>query len=494
MPIKVGIVTTYLSGRNPRGVARIAHAFIERAVADDRFECLSLDHPHVVGDRLVLRGEPLDRFRERVRAADAHDCRGHQATADIHPGARPLAFVRHTGRAAGVQGAALGRRLRATAAHSREGWRRWAKVRRDFYAEHGRGAVWARGSLSANARAIVGYLLTAAVACIIDLDVPVAPPAALEPPVVGELVDLDDIDVVVASFPFEPIWELPLELSRHPFVVGWFHDAIPLRLDADQRPDEREFFDIFMRVVPLMAIKSSVILCISRSAMNDLHDYFPAGRAKSRLVYIGHDFRLSDDVEIDAVVTRCGLDRSRPIVLLVGAIERRKNLDNICRAIELLGRHGHQPAPQFVFCGDDGQRHRFATSLDGAAREATVVELGYVDDATRNALLSASTVFLYPSLWEGFGIPILEAYAAGCLVVTSNLSSMPEIGGDAALYCDPGDVESIAAQVARALAMPDEERTARIAQGREIAGRFSWDRMYAEVCRVILERRGPGTE
>jgi glycosyltransferase involved in cell wall biosynthesis len=174
------------------------------------------------------------------------------------------------------------------------------------------------------------------------------------------------------------------------------------------------------------------------------------------------------------------------MILSVGVIQTRKNTLNMLKALKML------PAQyQLALSGGNGYGsqaiHEFIRSESLGDR---VKLLGFVDDAQLARLYQAASVFLFPSLEEGFGIPVLEALASGVPVVTSNLSSMPEVGGEAALYVDPHDPADIAQKVVQA-AEDMALRAALIPKGLARAGEFTWRRtaeatlaVYDEVLKV----------
>lgn len=174
------------------------------------------------------------------------------------------------------------------------------------------------------------------------------------------------------------------------------------------------------------------------------------------------------------------------MILSVGVIQNRKNTLNMLRALKML------PADyQLVLCGGDGYGseaiHDFIRTESLGDR---VKVLGFVVDAQLTRLYQAATVFLFPSLEEGFGIPILEAMAGGVPVVTSNVSSMPEVGGEAALYVDPYDPADIARKVVQAVE-DSALRESLAEKGFARASQFTWRRtaeatlaVYAEVLQV----------
>lgn len=173
----------------------------------------------------------------------------------------------------------------------------------------------------------------------------------------------------------------------------------------------------------------------------------------------------------DEVRRRYGL--TRPFVLFVGTVEPRKNIDG------LLDAWAAMPA---------GVREEFDLVLAGplgwappatAARVRSMRYLGYVPEPDLAPLTAAAAVFAYPSLYEGFGFPVAQAMAAGIPVVTSNVSSLPEIAGDAALLVDPRSQQELCDALMRLLTSPSlcAELSAR---GRERSQRFRWERCAAE--------------
>jgi glycosyltransferase involved in cell wall biosynthesis len=169
-------------------------------------------------------------------------------------------------------------------------------------------------------------------------------------------------------------------------------------------------------------------------------------------------------------------------VLALGTIEPRKDLPTLLAAFDALAAT-HRDL-RLVVAGQDGWgADAFATALGRTRHRDRIVRLGWVDTATRADLLAGASVFAYPSRYEGFGLPPLEAMASGTPVVTTRTGALPEVVGDAALLVPPGDVQALAdalGDVVDDVAIADRL----IAAGRRRVGEFSWDTAAAQMVAV----------
>jgi glycosyltransferase involved in cell wall biosynthesis len=230
----------------------------------------------------------------------------------------------------------------------------------------------------------------------------------------------------------------------------------------------------FRALIPPSLRRAAHILTISDSARDDLLARFPEfeGRVTTTLGGVAEVFyRPAPGNAIDAVLARYGI--RRPFVLSVGMIQPRKNLPRLIEAFALLCRDASVPHC-LVICGGKGwQFDEVFATVENLGLASRVVFTGFVPDEDLLHLYAACDAFAYPSLYEGFGLPVVEAMAAGAPVLTSDNSSLREVAGDAALLCDPRSVEDIAGKLRRLI----EDRSLRqtlVERGRARAQQFTW--------------------
>ncbi|MBZ0269341.1 glycosyltransferase family 4 protein, partial [bacterium] len=188
---------------------------------------------------------------------------------------------------------------------------------------------------------------------------------------------------------------------------------------------------------------------------------------------VSDEFRPSSAGDVAKVREAFGLPR--PYVLFVGNLEPRKNLPGLLRAFRAVRSRAPEPL-DLVVCGKIAWKSgSLLKELNAGDLAGSVHLTGYVRSADLPALYTGASVFAFPSFWEGFGFPVLEAMACGTPVVTSNVSSLPGVAGDAALLVDPRDPEEIADAIA--LLLTDEAtRNELVRKGHERVQGFQWSR------------------
>jgi len=279
---------------------------------------------------------------------------------------------------------------------------------------------------------------------------------------------LVDFDLFVATNFLAPA-------TRHPRrVVPIVHD-----LAFRHYPETAPHIDARWRRRFAAALhEAPAIVVPSTSVALDLQEAYGIGDERVHVVHHGVEadvFAPASQGAVAAVRGRFGI--GGPYVLFLGGIEPRKNLEMLVRA---FGRTDVRDVWLVIAGGPVRWFPQAADRLEAsiallpdAVRDRIVVT-GYVSERDKLALLSGATTLAYPSLYEGFGFPVLEAFAAGVPVLTSNVSSLPEVAGDAAVLVDPGDVDAVAAALTE-LIVDDDLRAVLSAAGVARAARFTWE-------------------
>lgn len=225
------------------------------------------------------------------------------------------------------------------------------------------------------------------------------------------------------------------------------------------------------------------IIAVSQATERDLLQYYVADRDKISVIYEAVSAWQIPSAEAMAEA-RAKYNLLRPYALYIGTIQPRKNVARLIEAYTLLVEDRSLPW-DLVLVGRAGWLSEPIFDLVRASRLADRIHLtGYVPQEELPALLAGARFFCYASLFEGFGLPVLEAQSAGVAVMTSNTSSLPEVAGDAALLVDPTDVKAIAAAMLQ-LSQDEALRQRLIAAGYENVKRFSWEKAAQETLAVL---------
>jgi glycosyltransferase involved in cell wall biosynthesis len=233
--------------------------------------------------------------------------------------------------------------------------------------------------------------------------------------------------------------------------------------------------------------RATRVLTVSETSKRDILRYFRVPESKIDVIYNAIDERLGEAPSAEDVEqVRERYQLNDPFVLYAGNIKPHKNLERLIEAFNTLRRGGLEHA-KLLIIGDEVSK--YATLRRAVHRHKLhkhVRFLGFVSDKTLASLYRLASVFVFPSLYEGFGLPPLEAMAAGTPVITSNVSSLPEVVGDAAILIDPYEPDEIAHAMRRVLtdeALRDDLRARGLARVKE----FSWDRSVRRVREIYGE-------
>ncbi|MGQ9815161.1 MAG: glycosyltransferase family 4 protein [Candidatus Roseilinea sp.] len=230
--------------------------------------------------------------------------------------------------------------------------------------------------------------------------------------------------------------------------------------------------------MPLFLRRADAVICVSECTRRDAQRFYNVPDSKLHVIYEGVNSRfrrVTDPAECRRA--RDKLQLPERYVLAVGTVEPRKNLTTLFQAyrsyLDSRPEHNADP-PAILVAGRQGWLEESSYQAVRDHRLADCVRfLGFVDDADLPALYSMATLFVMPSVYEGFGLPVLEAMACGAPVLCSDASSLPEIAGDAALLAPPTDAAGWAAALRRALS-DDALRADLSARGLRRAAQFTW--------------------
>jgi len=296
------------------------------------------------------------------------------------------------------------------------------------------------------------------------------------------MVGAAGVDVVLSFECFEEIWSWPLAMLGIK-AAGVVHDLVPFRIEESPGTDNKSSY---FKSIANMIAKADLLIHVSESTRNDVLKLFPEAEQKSTVIYNAHGSE-----RIGRTVAHPRSAGSQPTIAMVGTVEIRKNHHAVVRAIpELAERLGVRP--RLLVIGDNvatgdlfGGHFRYI--LSKAQRHADVIFTGYVDDTKLVGLYQQADAVIFPSLWEGFGMPILEALSFGVPVVASDTASHPEVGRSYIDYCDPYDTSDIANALASVLQRSASIRRWRRLQGQAWARRFTWKEAAAGYVAVLGE-------
>jgi glycosyltransferase involved in cell wall biosynthesis len=263
-------------------------------------------------------------------------------------------------------------------------------------------------------------------------------------------------------------------LPRRPLrnAVATFHDLFVMTGEYSSADFRRRF----EKQAREAAKRSDLIIAVSEFTANQVTELLGVERARIRVIPHG-----AGAVETAATPREA-------IILSVGALQARKNILRLIDAFERIDA----PGWRLVLAGSQGWgASAIVDRVNTSAQRGRIDLLGFVSDHERESLYRRCGIFAFPSLDEGFGIPVLEAMAAGAPVLTSNRSSLPEVAGDAALLVDPYDVDAIAGGLEK-LVKQAPLREALVERGYERARQFTWERAIHATWRVYKEVAGKG--
>jgi glycosyltransferase involved in cell wall biosynthesis len=295
------------------------------------------------------------------------------------------------------------------------------------------------------------------------------------------------IDVMLGAKPdvvlFANFVRLPLPLGAKSIVV--IYDLSYVKQPEHATPRLRAYLN---RYVPLSLKKSQHIVTISENAKREIIEEYGTDPDKITVAPPAvdlEDFYPRGADEIEKVKAKYNI--TKPYILYMGTLEPRKNVNGVLNAYAALGEELRDKYTLVLAGGKGWLDNTIKQRLDELAG-LDIITTGYVPDEDRPVLDSGAEVFVYPSFYEGFGMPVLEAIACGAPTITANNSSLPEVIGDAGLVVDAKDTAAITHGLERVL--NDPELAARMrAKGLDQAKKFSWEES-AKKLHEIIEKVG----
>ncbi|MGH7508221.1 MAG: glycosyltransferase family 4 protein [Gemmatimonadales bacterium] len=270
----------------------------------------------------------------------------------------------------------------------------------------------------------------------------------------------------------------PLAMRRQCVTI---HDASVFAVPAAYSPAFRAWYQVLL---PILGRRVARVLTVSAFSRNELSRWARIPSERISVVHGAGEHILS--IPPDSRVFEQHRIGGRPYLLAVGSSSPHKNLRGIVQSLKFVARDDFDVVVA-------GGRNLRVFGSDETSSDGRIRAIGYVTDGQLRALYERAACLVFPSLYEGFGLPPLEAMACGCAVITSDTTSLPEVCGDAALYCDPSDPRDIAAQISAVLTRPDlaaELRVRAVARSRL----FRWKATARAVMKVVEDIvRGPAT-
>jgi len=264
--------------------------------------------------------------------------------------------------------------------------------------------------------------------------------------------------------------------AKHPYIVT-VHDLIRFCFDfAKETVAEKILLKLDIRGIK----RASHIIAVSQHTKNDLIGYLKIPEDRISVIYNGTDHSIFKPYNVKFF--------DKPYILYVGSERPRKNLDRLIEAFAILMRDFPELILVKIGAAGRSEEYRRATmrKLDSLGITEHVIFIDYLSELDLAYYYSSAALLAYPSLYEGFGFPPLEAMACGCPVVTSNVSSLPEVVGEAGIMVNPYDTSRLA-QAMREVLTNSQLRDYMVRKGLEQSKKFSWERTAEQTQEVYDE-------
>jgi len=231
------------------------------------------------------------------------------------------------------------------------------------------------------------------------------------------------------------------------------------------------------------------IMADSKATQNDIVEIFSIDEKKIQVVYLGTNFSDKYDLskeEENNILKKFSI-KDKNYLFFVSTIEPRKNIITLIKAFELLKQKQENKTLKLILAGGLGWKYQeIINAIENSRYKEDINLAGYISKEEKECLLKNAKCFVYPSLYEGFGLPILEAMAKEAIVVTSNISSIPEVAENAAIYFDNiYDHIELSEKIEEAMLINESERNKYINLGKKQVNKFTWEKCTAEILDVL---------
>ena len=277
----------------------------------------------------------------------------------------------------------------------------------------------------------------------------------------------------------DPTGTVPLAFCSSKRVTT-IHDAIPYIYPEMSTTMERLVYNVWL---PIAVKQIDAVITNSQHSKSDLMKHLKLTGSKVTVTQLAADskFKILAEEEYAPILERAGVER--PYILFVGSVEPRKNVLRLLEAYHKVLKWSRRWQLVIVGGRNYWKTSRVAQKVEQLELQGQVKFTGFIPDKDLPAIYNGADLFCLPSLYEGFGLPVLEAMACGVPVITSNSSSLPEVAGEAAILIDPYNVDEIASAMERILKDPVLAQELR-QRGLARAAQFTWEKTARETIAV----------
>lgn len=284
-----------------------------------------------------------------------------------------------------------------------------------------------------------------------------------------------ELDIVI-----EPAHFGPFNLPSHVKRITVIHDLTPILYRQWHTFNGWFLQKLFL---PGIITKADLIITNSEYTKSDIVKHLSKDPQLVVPSHLGISNIFKPTIDPD-ILGKYGIYKD--YILYQGTLEPRKNLINLISAFEIYRRSHPERKEQLILSGKKGWKIKELIGKKYSSEfNEDIILLGYIERKDMPAVFSSATVFAYPSLYEGFGLPVLEAMACGTPIITSNTSSLPEVAGNNAIYFDPDDTQAMADALYNAQAISNEKRKEQI----KYAQSFTWDKTASGVIEAMNHLR-----